>query len=54
MDKDYIRINRYLEDVWAEEMRKHPLEALVWNIKSDTRFRDGINTSATCVVRDNN
>ncbi len=28
MDKDYIRTSRYPEDVWAEEMRKHRLEAL--------------------------
>ncbi len=28
MDKDYIRTSRYPEDVWAEEMLKHRLEAL--------------------------
>ncbi|HHW4688657.1 Uncharacterised protein [Legionella pneumophila subsp. pascullei] len=28
MDKDYIRSSPYPASVWAEEMRKHRLEAL--------------------------
>ncbi|HDI4874538.1 TPA: hypothetical protein PNO36_000658 [Legionella pneumophila] len=46
MDKNYIRSSRYPRPVWAEEMRKHRLEALARNIKFHTRLRDGINASS--------
>ncbi|HAT7071422.1 TPA: hypothetical protein JAN90_01215 [Legionella pneumophila] len=38
LDRDYIRSSQYPESVWAEEMRKHRLEALTRNIKFHTRL----------------
>ncbi|HFF3103802.1 TPA: hypothetical protein ACGCII_002039 [Legionella pneumophila] len=46
LDKDYIRSSQYPASVWAEEMRKHRLEALARNIKFHARLRDGINASS--------
>ncbi|HBJ7686095.1 TPA: hypothetical protein LDO97_002232 [Legionella pneumophila] len=51
LDKDYI--SQYPESVWAEEMRKHRLEALARNIKFHTRLRDGINASSTRTIQNN-
>ncbi|HEH5971058.1 hypothetical protein [Legionella pneumophila] len=52
MDKNYIRSSRYPRPVCAEEMRKHPLEALARNIKFHTRLRDGINASSARTIQD--
>ncbi|HBD7142642.1 TPA: hypothetical protein KKW64_001510 [Legionella pneumophila] len=52
MDKNYIRSSRYPRPVWAEEMRKHRLEALARNIKFHTRLRDGINASSARTIKD--
>ncbi|CZG20622.1 Uncharacterised protein [Legionella pneumophila] len=54
MAKEDITISRYPGNVRAEEMPKHRLEALAWNIKSNTGLRDGINASSARAVRDNN
>ncbi|HAT3867536.1 TPA: hypothetical protein I9781_001752 [Legionella pneumophila] len=51
LDKDYI--SQYPESVWAEEMRKHRLEALARNIKFHTRLRDGINASSARTIQNN-
>ncbi|HAZ7574600.1 TPA: hypothetical protein J8J82_002977 [Legionella pneumophila] len=53
LDKDYIRSSQYPESVWAEEMRKHRLEALVRHIKFHIRLRDGINASSTRTIQYN-
>ncbi|AAU28208.1 TPA: hypothetical protein JBG74_13845 [Legionella pneumophila] len=53
LDKDYIRSSQYPESVWAEEMRKHRLEALARNIKFHTRLRDGINASSARTIQNN-
>ncbi|HAT4446532.1 TPA: hypothetical protein KKX32_000062 [Legionella pneumophila] len=52
MDKNYIRSSRYPRPVWAEEMRKHRLEALARNITFHTRLRDGINASSARTIQD--
>ncbi|HDU8483130.1 TPA: hypothetical protein RG395_002109 [Legionella pneumophila] len=52
MDKNYIRSSRYPRPVWAEEMRKHRLEALARNIKFHKRLRDGINASSAQTIQD--
>ncbi|HAT8623441.1 TPA: hypothetical protein ACJ6J3_14545 [Legionella pneumophila] len=53
IDQDHIRSSRYPVSVWAEEMRKHRLEALVPNIKFHTRLQDSINASSARTIQDN-
>ncbi|OOD06588.1 hypothetical protein BWO97_08590 [Legionella pneumophila subsp. pneumophila ATCC 43290] len=53
IDKGYIRSNRYPVFVWAEEMRKHRLEALVPNIKFQARLQDSLNASSARTIQDN-